>query len=220
MPTDSHWGPWELSPGLAVLITETKTKFPGIVIGTIADAHHTPPSDHIPEKNPPHYVDAADFMLGPHFTAADAESLIKKLQSDKRTKYIIFRKQIWKPSTGWRKYSGSDPHTSHIHLSVLDLSHTDTQPWQIVQREVTVALIQGEIPSLHIDDRDPILGVHYVTRAQILLNYLVAGEDLKTDGWYGKKTAQKVAKLNGGRMDGTSINNPEWIKLYGILRGA
>jgi hypothetical protein len=37
--------------------------------------------------------------------------------------YVIWFRQIWMPSTGWRAYSGgngtpSSDHTNHVHLSV------------------------------------------------------------------------------------------------------
>jgi hypothetical protein len=32
-------------------------------------------------------------------------------------KYIIFNRQIWNPSQGTRPYSGSNPHTTHVHVS-------------------------------------------------------------------------------------------------------
>ena len=34
--------------------------------------------------------------------------------------YIVWNKQIWgayRPADGWRAYTGSDPHTSHMHIS-------------------------------------------------------------------------------------------------------
>src|SRR5690606_26728276 len=37
--------------------------------------------------------------------------------------YVIWYKQIWTPSTGWRVYSGccdpSSQHTNHVHISML-----------------------------------------------------------------------------------------------------
>ena len=32
-------------------------------------------------------------------------------------KYIIFNRQIWNPSQGTRSYSGSNPHSAHVHVS-------------------------------------------------------------------------------------------------------
>jgi len=33
-------------------------------------------------------------------------------------KYLIYNRRIWQPGSGWGPYSGSDPHTSHVHCSV------------------------------------------------------------------------------------------------------
>lgn len=33
--------------------------------------------------------------------------------------YVIWYKQIWFPSTGWKSYSGPSDHTDHVHMSLL-----------------------------------------------------------------------------------------------------
>lgn len=30
---------------------------------------------------------------------------------------VIFNRKVWEPDTGWRSYSGSDPHTGHVHIT-------------------------------------------------------------------------------------------------------
>jgi hypothetical protein len=47
-----------------------------------------------------------------------ASKLIKEAQ-DRGIKYIIWNNKIWNPSVApdWRDYNGSNPHTSHIHVS-------------------------------------------------------------------------------------------------------
>jgi hypothetical protein len=35
----------------------------------------------------------------------------------KQVKYIIFNKKIWSPDGGWKSYTGSNPHRSHVHVS-------------------------------------------------------------------------------------------------------
>lgn len=32
-------------------------------------------------------------------------------------KYVIWYRQIWQPSTGWKRYTGPSPHTDHVHVS-------------------------------------------------------------------------------------------------------
>lgn len=52
--------------------------------------------------------------------------------AEKRVQYIINRRRIWSASWGWteRYYSGSNPHTSHVHVSMKhDSSNFQTHPW-------------------------------------------------------------------------------------------
>jgi hypothetical protein len=208
MNHDSHWGDWELNPCLPPLITELRRNYPGIDIGTIADAHHTPPSDHIPNKS--HRVNAIDPMISVHFPRAAADQTVTELIKDHRVKYLIWQRQIWKPATGWKPYLLSDAHTGHFHLSVVDSAYRQTQQWIIERRTVVFTNVSGYLPTLLIGDSGPIRGIHYVSRAQTLLNYLLP-EEVTVDDNYGPKTADAVAKVMGGGQ-GASITVPVWEK--------
>lgn len=59
----------------------------------------------------------------------DGAVIFKALQKDPRVKYIIFNRKIWQKSTGVKKYTGSNPHTSHIHISIKTGKANDTSPW-------------------------------------------------------------------------------------------
>lgn len=122
---------WHVNEGLAPLIAQVKAEHPGIVVGTIGDAAHASEvSDHNP--NAAGRVNAADFMLGTHFTENDAIALIPWLIKDPRTHYVIHDRKIWTSETrAWKAYTGTDPHTNHIHESVKDSAHTDSAPWNI-----------------------------------------------------------------------------------------
>lgn len=51
---------------------------------------------------------------------------------DPRVTYVIWNGQIWNRSlhdTAWRPYSGPNPHTHHVHISVRDEARDDTTPW-------------------------------------------------------------------------------------------
>jgi hypothetical protein len=73
---------------------------------------------------------ACDFMIGPDADASGADrtygnSLAAFLiyNADRLgVLYVIWYRQIWIPSSGWRAYSGccdpSSKHTNHVHLSV------------------------------------------------------------------------------------------------------
>lgn len=92
--------------------------------GTIGDAAHSArKSDHNPDTGG--VVRAIDFTHDPK-NGMDAEKLAAALiaSKDPRIKYIIWNKRILAGKNGpsawkWRAYSGSNPHTKHIHISVV-----------------------------------------------------------------------------------------------------
>jgi hypothetical protein len=62
----------------------------------------------------------------------DCVDIFQKLKEDERVKYLIFKGKIWskeRASEGDRKYSGSNPHNSHLHISINDGMGKDTSPW-------------------------------------------------------------------------------------------
>lgn len=92
--------------------------------GTIGDTHHASrSSDHNPwvKFNGMGIVTALDITHDPH-NGVDCHKLANALKqsADARLKYIIWCEQIWNPdkSAHWRKYTGANPHTKHMHISV------------------------------------------------------------------------------------------------------
>jgi len=62
----------------------------------------------------------------------DCAEIFQKLKEDKRVKYLIFKGKIWskeRASEGDRKYTGSNQHTKHLHISINDGMGKDTSPW-------------------------------------------------------------------------------------------
>jgi len=59
----------------------------------------------------------------------DCAEIFKNLQNDPRVKYLIFNRKIWTPQKGIDPYTGSNPHTNHIHISINDKCGNDTSPW-------------------------------------------------------------------------------------------
>ncbi len=58
--------------------------------------------------------------------------IFEKLKEDKRVDYLIFNGKIWskaRAKEGNRKYSGSNQHTKHLHISIKEDMATDTSPW-------------------------------------------------------------------------------------------
>lgn len=135
---------WMVSPILVPLILEEKQHHSGMVVGTIGDTAHQAEanSDHDPDEW--HFVAAGDFMIGPHFTATDAEWLFQRIvtqirMGDKRCAYAIYKRRIVSSTVSpgsIRTYSGTDPHTNHVHVSVPHGSQPHpTTSWHIYQED-------------------------------------------------------------------------------------
>ena len=62
----------------------------------------------------------------------DCAEIFEKFKEDKRVAYLIFRGKIWsreRRKEGNRKYSGSNPHNKHLHISINPIYGDDTSPW-------------------------------------------------------------------------------------------
>jgi hypothetical protein len=62
----------------------------------------------------------------------DCEFLFEKLKEDKRVDYLIHSGKIWsreRSKEGNRKYTGSNPHNKHLHISIRSAHANDTSPW-------------------------------------------------------------------------------------------
>jgi hypothetical protein len=106
--------------------------------GWIGDARHSATkSDHNPDKLSGGVVRAIDIDNNLGGAANNAHYLANQLRilgkTDKRISYVIFNRKIasrilfWK----WRKYSGIDPHTSHIHISFTPLGDQDKRKFKL-----------------------------------------------------------------------------------------
>jgi len=59
----------------------------------------------------------------------DCSEIFEQLKNDKRVKYLIFKSVIWSAPKGDKPYSGSNPHTKHLHISIKDNCGNDDSPW-------------------------------------------------------------------------------------------
>jgi hypothetical protein len=74
---------------------------------------------------------AIDFTHDPG-NGPELDRLAEVLLSDRRTKYVIWNRRIAAPMISggaWRPYTGSNPHTRHLHLSILAEARNDTADW-------------------------------------------------------------------------------------------
>jgi hypothetical protein len=110
---------WRPAYSLQSLKTQLDTNYPGwLFLGFLGDASHASvPSDHNP--NAEGVVCALD--IGPG-GGLDIHGLADNIAANPHPdlKYIISNRRIaeWQYSFAWRPYSGSDPHDTHIHVSV------------------------------------------------------------------------------------------------------
>ena len=62
----------------------------------------------------------------------DCADIFEKLKEDDRVEYLIFKGKIWskaKKKQGNRKYTGTNPHNKHLHISIDSAYANDTSPW-------------------------------------------------------------------------------------------
>jgi hypothetical protein len=113
---------WRLARSLEQLRREVNAAFPArskMSDGTIGDpAHSSRTSDHNP--NAYGVVCAIDITHDPR-NGCDAGWIANVAITDRRVKYVIWNGRLWsraRAGEGWRSYSGANPHTKHIHISV------------------------------------------------------------------------------------------------------
>lgn len=84
--------------------------------GWVGDtAHAARVSDHNPDSNG--WVHALDVDRD----GIDPYGLVETAVDDNRVNYVIFERTIWSRTYAFRarRYTGSNPHTAHVHISVL-----------------------------------------------------------------------------------------------------
>jgi len=138
-----QWGqPWRVARSIATLRTQVNDLYPNrskASDGTIGDeAHQQQVSDHNPDGAG--VVHAFDITHDPRH-GLDIGQLAEQLRDsrDPRIKYVIANRRIFAGPAGpspfvWRSYSGTDPHTNHVHVSVAAGARgDDPSPWHITE---------------------------------------------------------------------------------------
>ncbi len=83
----------------------------------------------------------------------DCKELFQKFKDDDRVDYLIFCGKIWsreKSKQGDRKYTGSNPHNKHLHISIRPEFAKDTSPWFWWKNQPSLTkqiIIWGHIPA-------------------------------------------------------------------------
>lgn len=104
--------------------------------GWIGDAaHQARVSDHNPDANG--VVKAFDLTHDPaHGVDCNAEA--EKVITDSRVHYIIWNRRIRYQGGQWQPYSGTNPHTLHMHVSVTSAGADQPQEWGITKKGGTM----------------------------------------------------------------------------------
>lgn len=168
--------------------------------GTIGDARHAASiSDHNPDRAG--VVRALDLDHDPAGSSStdklDAHALADILVAsrDPRLKYVISRGRIarsypknGRPAFTWQTYTGEDPHTSHIHVSVVSTSLADSaRPWTITKAA------QGKVPKFPGTIRTGSKGAAVKTWQAALNKAKLPGvAKLAVDGIAGPRTTSAI----------------------------
>lgn len=93
------------------------------ILASVAHTKTNPTSDH-------ELGNAFDLTHDPAH-GVDCHLLAQQVTADRRVKYIIWNRCIWNPAVSprWRAYTGSNPHTKHMHVSIRAACRDDTSPW-------------------------------------------------------------------------------------------
>ncbi|XTZ16421.1 hypothetical protein ACQSSU_03190 [Micromonospora echinospora] len=148
-----------LAPALAVLRDEINARWPNrdkASDGWIGDrAHQATRSDHNP--NDRGSVNALDIDRD----GVDVPAIIAAIEAHPSAHYWIFNRQIADRDDGWRPrpYTGSNPHTLHLHISIRQsrTAEQDRRPWGLeetmtpaqfvaILKDPTVASLMRALP--------------------------------------------------------------------------
>lgn len=226
---------WRVAKSLEILLAEINEAAPNrskLSDGSIGDdAHRGTNSDHNPQQDG--VVCARDFTHDPD-DGADMHEFAEHLRKRNHpaVKYIIWNRRIWskvRNSEGWRTYSGSNPHTKHMHVSVGVGSdgkstgpYDNTLSWGIADLDTDPAPVKPSKPTTgtKLGDKMPTLKRgSKSSRVRMLQGLLIAwNHKITVDGDFGPKTEAAVRSFQGKYakpVDGI-VGPITWNKLLGL----
>lgn len=121
-----------LAPSLVRLVQEVDRRWPArkrsAAYSAAQDAwlgdaaHAARQSEHNPDARG--CVHATDVAVGGIVVA----ELLDRLIGDPRVWYVIYDERIWSRTHAWQPlpYTGTDPHTRHVHVSIMTTRHAET----------------------------------------------------------------------------------------------
>jgi hypothetical protein len=214
---------WRVAKSLEKLRSQVNARYPKrdkVSDGTIGDARHqaSSSSDHNPhvKDGTMGVVTACDITHDPA-DGCDAGLLASVLLAsrDPRIKYVIWNRKITSGSAGpspWvsRKYTGSNPHDHHFHLSVKAAKsfYDDARDWAMPGEVVPVKPTAPQPKPV----KRPTLLLHSTGNDVRVLQKALGVE---VDGMFGPKTRAAVKafqKKNKLVVDG-KVGPMTWAKL-------
>ena len=119
-----------LAPCLRNLFNEIDAVWPARdrrTDGWIGDkAHQQRQSDHNPDsRGIVHAIDIDRDGIDPYYVVEQC------ISENRPTEYVIYNREIWSRSRDFRPraYTGSNPHTDHIHVSIRYGTHWESADW-------------------------------------------------------------------------------------------
>lgn len=199
----------QLSKALAKLRDQANTLAPNrnkSSDGTFPSAQHlaqSPNSDH-------NTGDALDLTHDSH-NGFDSYKIAEQLRlsKDPRISYVISNRRIFsntiQPWT-WRPYSGSNPHSSHVHISVQKLRRDDEGLWNLGA-------------PMTPDTSTPVAAIIELGSQGTDVKTLQQQLGLDPNGLFGPETEQRVKSLQAARsLVADGIVGPETRKALQVSR--
>lgn len=156
---------WFLNPALTRFRNEVNSRWPRrdkTSDGTIGDtAHQATDSDHNPDLDGS--VDAWDMDVN----GVDVAKVIAAALKHESIQYIIYNRRITSRSWGlgtWRPYTGTSPHTEHVHFNTRQSFENSNKPWFTEEEEMSFTKADAQLfvdtlleHSITIKDREPVV---------------------------------------------------------------
>lgn len=229
---------WFLAPSLRALFAEVNRMAPRRnkrSDGSIGDtSHQARKSDHNPDRSAGGVVRAIDVTHDPG-SGCDCGWLAGKIRErrDPRVAYVIFNRRIMAGQGGpspwvWRRYTGVNPHTKHMHVSIRHTRAAENNLGAWLAGGV-VRLASGPVSPVAGKPSLPRGGLRRGSRGEVVkwlqrrLNKIagrrghgvLGGKPLGTDGIFDEQT-EKVVKVfqdhRGLATDGV-VGSKTWAKL-------
>lgn len=222
-----------LAPSLVELRNEVNRLFPNrdkSSDGWVGDTSHAArPSDHNPDWSSNGVVRAIDIDIDDNDRNRNLRRmLLSEVIGDPRVWYVISNGIIYSSTYGWtaRKYTGSNPHTKHVHISIKGTrsAEKDTSPWfgpaKPARRQrlpISLSTVRKEFRAAI--DGEKVGKSHHVKRVQRRLRRMYDVK-IKVDGYVGKATLSAWGKHEAAEGGKGRRRVPDEISMKRLVRNS